>query len=148
MTRPTDYRAIILAEMRRQRRALGAESVKRFTEVYLSNCCTAPFSDMHEDLFIDLARLVTKRGGRLVYAAPRGHAKSTIVSLAFVLWCLLYDKERLILIVSATRELAVMLLKHIKDELERNELLRSDFPKLCRLDGGPGSGRQSDSHDA
>ncbi len=143
MTATHEYQSLVLAKLRKQRRALGAESPKRFTQLYLSHCCTVPFSEMHEDLFLDLSRLIAKRGGRLVYAAPRGHAKSTIVSLAFVLWCLLYEKEKLILIVSATREQAVLLLKHIKDQLERNDLLRSDFPELCRLDGGPGSGRQS-----
>lgn len=46
------------------------------------------------------------------------------------------------MLVSATREQAILLLSHIKDQLTRNEMLRMDFSELCRNDGGPGSGRQ------
>ena len=51
---------------------------------------------MHKEVFDALAGLVEKRAGRLAIAAPRDHAKSTIVSLAFVLWCVLYEKERFV----------------------------------------------------
>jgi len=138
----TDYARTLSQSLSVARRAAAAESALRFAQVYLASHCSKPFSQMHHDLFAELEKLIQQRGGRLAVAAPRGHAKSTIVSLAFVLWCLFYDKERLILVVSATREQAVQLLTHIKDQLLRNELLKQDFPSLCRLDGGPGSGRQ------
>lgn len=142
MTTLPDYRIALARELSRKRRELASESPERFAQIYLSMHCSKPFSDMHYDLFVMLQQLIKKRGGRLAVAAPRGHAKSTIVSLAFVLWCLFYEREKLILIVSATRDQAVQLLQHIKEQLVRNELLRMDFPELCRLDGGPGSGRQ------
>jgi predicted phage terminase large subunit-like protein len=65
-------------------------------------------------------------------AAPRGHAKSTIVCLVYVLWCILYLKERLILIVSNTQEQAINLLKDIKHQLKSNPLIVSDFPEVCK----------------
>lgn len=137
-----DYRMSLARQISQKRRSLAATSPRKFAQIYLAENCSKPFSQMHEDLFTDLQDLITKRGGRLAVAAPRGHAKSTIVSMAFVLWCLFYEKEKLILLVSATRDQAVQLLGHIKEQLLRNELLRTDFPELCRLDGGPGSGRQ------
>ena len=142
MAAPSRYETLIQTRLRQQRRKLAVASPLRFAQIYLAACCTKPFSNMHKDLFADLLQIIQERSARLSYAAPRGHAKSTIVSLAFVLWCLLYGKEKLILLVSATREQVVLLLGHIKDQLERNELLRSDFPELCRIEGGPGSGRQ------
>ncbi|MCP4591830.1 MAG: phage terminase large subunit, partial [bacterium] len=82
--------------------------------------------------------LMSKRAGRLAVAAPRGHAKSTIVSLAYVLWCVLYEHEKLVLLVSATAEQVVLLLKTIKDEIQQNSALLEDFPEICRPKGAPG----------
>lgn len=142
MTSINSYRAAMTRKLSQNRRQIGAVSPRRFAEIYLESHCSEPFSEMHEVLFNDLQRLIEKRGARLAVAAPRGHAKSTIVSLAFILWCLLYGKEKLILLVSATKEQAVVLLSHIKEQLTRNEMLQADFAELCRTDGGPGSGGQ------
>jgi predicted phage terminase large subunit-like protein len=92
---------------------------------------------MHKEVFAELAKLVDKRQGRLASAAPRGHAKSTIVSLAFVLWCVLYGKEKLVFLVSATREQVILLLKDVKSELQNNSLLLEDFPEACQPEGTP-----------
>ncbi|MCP4594582.1 MAG: hypothetical protein GY842_27950, partial [bacterium] len=133
-----NYVAAVHADLRRQRRALGSESPERFARIYLSNHCPLKFSRMHQELFAALADLMNKRAGRLAVAAPRGHAKSTIVSLAYVLWCVLYEHEKLVLLVSATAEQVVLLLKTIKDELQQNSALLEDFPEICRPKGTPG----------
>lgn len=96
-----DYRDAAHAELRRKRRSLGGLSTEMFARIYLPGHCPLPFSRMHHEVFTALAELVERRGGRLAVAAPRGHAKSTIVSLVFALWCVLYDKEKLVLLVSA-----------------------------------------------
>ena len=134
----SEYLAAVHADLRRQRRALGGESPEMFARIYLSSHCSLPFSRMHKELFAALAGLVNKRAGRLAVAAPRGHAKSTIVSLAYVLWCALYEKEKLVLLVSATREQVILLLKAIKDELQQNGALLEDFPEICHPKGAPG----------
>ncbi|TKJ32146.1 MAG: hypothetical protein CEE38_23635 [Planctomycetes bacterium B3_Pla] len=87
---------------------------------------------MHEEMFGLLLEMTDKRKARLAIAAPRGHAKSTIVSLVYALWCVLYLKERLILIASNTQEQAVTLLKDIKHQLKNNPLIVLDFPEVCR----------------
>ncbi len=43
-----------------------------------------------------------KNGKRIAIAAPRGHAKSTILSLIFPLWCIISQRKRFIIIVSDT----------------------------------------------
>jgi hypothetical protein len=53
------------------------------------------------------------------------------VSLVYVLWCVLYSKEKLVLIASNTITQAMALLKDIKDQLKRNPLIVSDFPEVC-----------------
>ncbi len=123
------------AQLSRQRRELGSQSPETFANIYLASHCPLAMSRMHREIFADLSEIITKRDGRLAVAAPRGHAKSTIVSLAFVLWCVLYEKEKFILIVSAMGEQAELLLKPIKDELRTNPLLLADFPEACVPEG-------------
>lgn len=126
------YHAHAQAEVRRVRRDLASRSPEEFARAYLESICNLPFSRMHLELFTALGGTIKKRGARLAIAAPRGHAKSTIVSLAFVLWCILYEKEKLVVIVSATKEQAALLLSHIKEQLQKNERLLADFPEVCR----------------
>lgn len=102
-----------------------------FAMTYLPQHFQLKPSRMHRDLFKLVQGAATQSQARIAVAAPRGHAKTTTVSLAYALWCLLYEYERFILIVSATREQAVQLLTDIKRELEDNLLLRSDFPEVC-----------------
>ena len=90
---------------------------------------------MHEELFTMLHTVTQDRPKRIAVAAPRGHAKSTVVSLAYLLWSVLFDHERFALIISATKEQAVQLLKNIKDEIQTNERLLIDFPGVCHPPG-------------
>ena len=124
---------ILSANLRQQRRQLGAVSPQAFAEVYLKNNCSAPYSKMHLEMFKKLLNITKKRRAKVAIAAPRGHAKSTIVSLVYVLWCVLYLRERLILIASNTTEQAATLLKDIKHQLRFNPLISSDFPEICRV---------------
>ena len=54
-------------------------------------------------------------------AAPRGHAKSTAVSLAFVLAAVLFRAHKFVLMVSDTEAQSAMFLGNIKQELQENE---------------------------
>jgi len=73
----------------------------------------------------------TGRGLRLAVAAPRGHAKSTLVTLAFILWSICEKTEEFIVIASDTAQQAVDLLGAVKAELEGNGRLRTDYPEVC-----------------
>lgn len=133
MTEPNKDVHRLSESLRRERRRLGGRSPQAFAEVYLKANCSEPYSTMHLEIFQKLLRMTNRRKMRLAIAAPRGHAKSTIVSLVYVLWCVLYDKERLILIASNTQEQAIGLLKDIKHQLRNNPLIVSDFPEICRV---------------
>ncbi len=132
MPQTMDQRNRLALGLRTCRREMAAHSPLVFAEIYLTNNCHAEFSRMHTDVFDLLQKVTRQRKGRVAVAAPRGHAKSTIVSLAYVLWCVLYEKERLILIVSNTTEQAATLLKDVKYQLKENHLLITDFPEICR----------------
>ncbi len=131
MTRQTDYRPMIDRALSRQRVETGALLPAVFARIYLGHHFKLPPSRMHKELFDMLAESTDRRARRLAVAAPRGHAKTTVVSLAYVLWCLLYKKEMFILLVSATKEQAIQLLKAVKDELQTNPRLLTDFPEVA-----------------
>lgn len=135
MVAPNDSKQQILNSISVQRRQTASQSPCAFAQVYLSNHLRLPPSRMHEDLYKMLFDATIQRTQRVAVAAPRGHAKSTVVSLAYVLWTILYDHEKFILLVSATKEQAVQLLKNIKDEIQNNNRLLMDFPEVCHRPG-------------
>ncbi|MEZ6235849.1 MAG: phage terminase large subunit [Phycisphaerales bacterium] len=108
-----------------------------FARTYLPGHFKLEPCSMHTEIAELLERGAVGRGLRLAVAAPRGHAKSTLVSLAFVLWSVCYERERFIQIISDTADQAVDLLGAVKSELEANDLLREDFPAACELPGRP-----------
>ena len=88
MIRPIDqYAALLYKKVCLSRRKIGSRSIQRFAKIYLGNICDKPFSIMHRRIFMLLNKATKKRRARIAVAAPRGHAKSTIVSLVYVLWC-------------------------------------------------------------
>ncbi|QAZ67041.1 phage terminase large subunit [Solidesulfovibrio carbinolicus] len=72
-------------------------------------------------------------GQRLACAAPRGEAKSTIVAMIFVLWCLLTGRKRYVILVADAFEQAAALLEAVKVELEANPRLAMDWPEAVGL---------------
>jgi len=132
MNRTNNYLALISAEIVQARRNTGSRSPRQFAEAYLQSHCNLPFSRMHEEIFSLLKEITERRNARVAIAAPRGYAKSTIIALAYPLWCVLYGKETFVLIVSSTSDQAILRLNDIKKQLESNTLLLSDFPEVCR----------------
>ena len=68
------------------------------------------------------------RNVKLNVLGPRGGAKSTLVTLAFVLRAAVEGSEPYIWIVSDTKHQAVAHLENVKAELADNSLLAADYP--------------------
>lgn len=81
----------------------------------------------NKDPLTNLEEMLTEKGARCAIAAPRGHAKSTVMSLKNVLHAALYGYKKYILLISDTETQASGFLDAIKNELETNELLLRDF---------------------
>lgn len=71
--------------------------------------------------------LCTSKHPKVAIAAPRRHAKSTAVTLAYVLASVLFRNRRYVLIVSDTITQATQFLGDIKKELADNDNLRALF---------------------
>ena len=113
----------------RFRRERASHSPVAFGRTYLPHHFETKPSPMHAEIDGLLKEASIDRGARFAIAAPRGHAKSTLVTLSYVLWSVLYGHDRFVMIVSATKEQASQLLKHVKDEIETNPRLHEDFPE-------------------
>lgn len=122
--------------LRLLRRELGRESILEFARIYFPQYTKEKFSEFHRDISKSLMEISTgghtkrTQNKRLAFAAPRGHAKSTIVTLFYVIWSICYDKERFIFILSATSNQAQKLLSEIKAALQSNERIKQDFPEV------------------
>lgn len=116
------------ASTERRKRALADFTF--FRRTYFPHYCTiAGDSALHTWLDAALPRMAeTREGQHIALAAPRGEAKSTFISLFFVLWCVLTGRKRYILIIADALEQAAILLEAVKAELDGNPRLAMDFP--------------------
>ena len=122
------------------RRTLGRNFLK-FRQQYFPHYHKVADGSFQEELSGMLYGITAKRGSKIAIAAPRGCAKSTIVSLEYVIYCICYKLENFIVIISSTADQARGFLNDIKQELETNELLIKDFPDICEIGIKPGPPR-------
>lgn len=96
---------------------------------YLPRHFHRPASRLHRWLAEQLERLQRQRGGKINLVGPRGAAKSTVATLAYVLRMALEKREPYIWIVSDTKLQAQTHLENLKTELTENNLLLRHFPR-------------------
>jgi predicted phage terminase large subunit-like protein len=97
----------------------------------LPNHFRLPPSRMHRWLAAKLDGLSAQRGRKINLLGPRGGAKSTLATLAYVLQAALERREPYIWIVSDTKRQACAHLENIKAELLENELLAKQYPEAA-----------------
>lgn len=121
------------ARKRRRAKALDtATGFRFFAETYFPHYLTAAPSLLHAHLFVRLPEVAAAGGGaRDVVIAPRGAAKSTLVSLIYPLWRALTGRSRFVIIAMDAYGQAVLQVEAIKAELETNPRLAMDFPEIC-----------------
>jgi hypothetical protein len=100
-------------------------------DTYLRHYFSKPWSKLHRWLADRLPELHRHRGTRTALVAPRGAAKSTWVSLFLILYEALNGFEPYIMLISETRDQAKLLMEAVKNEIEDNPALRTDFPHVC-----------------
>ena len=100
-----------------------------FCTYYLAEHFHLEPAEFHQELY----RLLMNEQ-RVVVAAPREHAKSTVVNMGFVLYAICYKLKHFIVIVSDTDTQAKYFLWSIKTELETNPRIREDFGDLTATD--------------
>ncbi|MDP8228145.1 MAG: hypothetical protein P9M15_01685 [Candidatus Electryoneaceae bacterium] len=117
------------SEVRRARcepRADGSHVIE-FGRTYLPHIFRAPSPPFHYELVEAL-----EERDRVAIAAPRGHAKTQVVTIAAALYQAVNKRSMYIVIIQATATMAEDLLEDISNELDENEMLRQDYGDLSR----------------
>lgn len=111
-----------------------------FAKTYFPHYITSEPSEFHNFASDRLNQIVSSpKGCKNVWAAPRGEAKSTLVTQILPIWLVVRDYYlhggkslyKIIPIFMDTMSQAQTMLASIKAELESNPRLRGDFGKVC-----------------
>ena len=119
------------------RRKAGQESLHAFAKLYLSEHVHIAPSNAHLEIYKVLYDMVTNRGKKVAIAAPRDFGKSTMITLAYIIYLICYAREHFIVIISNTASQARKILDNVRSELTENEALRRDFPEIFESNGKP-----------
>lgn len=122
-------------EQRAKRIQLAEEDIFFFASYYVPHYFDDRPPAFHRELMALARKTELDRRQRntagLVVAAPRGHAKSTLLTFLLPLYWIVFRKKRFVVIVSDTTMLAETFVSALKKELEENPRLRADFGDLC-----------------
>ncbi|MBG5922612.1 phage terminase large subunit [Providencia rettgeri] len=121
------------AEARRAQVADVENGYSFFVETYFPHYVRHPSrSQLHDYLFSRLPAIVASSDAESdAIAAPRGEAKSTLVSQLFTLWCIIRELKKYPVIIMDSIDQAYPMLEAIKAELEYNPRLKNDYPDIC-----------------
>jgi len=114
------------------RRAQAETDFRFFSRSYFPHYIKHAEADLHKYLYARLPEIVDNgEGDHEAIAAPRGNAKSTIVTQIFVLWCIVTGRKHYPVIGMDALDQAATMLEAIKAELAFNPRLAMDFPEAC-----------------
>ena len=85
--------------------------------------CDSP--EFHKEVFNSLLNL--EIGEKLAVVAPRGHAKTTLISFIYPLHQILFGEEKFVLLISESETQSKYLLEAIGSEIEYNKKLHEYF---------------------
>lgn len=101
-----------------------------FVNTYFPHYIKGDPSEFHEYIFNEIPQKVGATAGcKEPIAAPRGEAKSTLVTQLFSLWCIVTNRKHFIGIIMDAIDQSSQMLEAIKVELESNPRLIMDFPE-------------------
>ncbi len=110
---------------KQQRIERGRTDFQWFCRYYLADYFSAEPAEFHREL----SELVDTQD-RVIAAAPREHAKSTVVSFAKVIHSICYGLAHFIVIIRDSDPVATQNTNDIREELETNERIAEDFGSL------------------
>lgn len=113
---------------RLRRRGSDKPGLLDWAKMFLPRHFSSPSSAMHRWMQDQLDLCRNRRGVKVNVVGPRGHAKSTVGTLAFPLRAAVEELEPYIWIVSDTRQQATAHLDNLKAELTGNHELAQHYP--------------------
>ncbi|QOK91564.1 phage terminase large subunit [Ralstonia pseudosolanacearum] len=113
-----------------ERRERAHDDLEFFARTYFPHYVKHAPSKLHSYLFKRLEQ-IAGTGAREAIAAPRGNAKSTIVTQIATVWRVVTGRAWYPCLIMDAFEQAAEMLEAIKAELEFNPRLANDFPAHC-----------------
>ena len=107
-------------------RKIFSEDIEEFGKFFFPHHFKLSTPNFHRDIF----NFYQGPSKRIALGAPRGHAKSTITDLVYLLWEVVHRRKHFVLLVSDTYGQAAMFLETVKAELESNEKLIAFYGNL------------------
>lgn len=118
----------------RRRTALAPDGFEFFCVTYFPHYIKRPEarSRLHDFLYRRLPEIIADPAGQNdAIAAPRGEAKSTLVSQLFTLWCIARKAKHYVMLLMDAFDQAAVMVEAIKAELEVNPRLAMDMPEIA-----------------
>lgn len=114
----------------RRAKVMAPDGYKFFAQTYFPHYLRSPEpSAFHAWCFEKLPTVVDNpKGINQVILAPRGEAKSTLVTQIFTMWCVITGRKHYCIIAMDVYAQAALMLAAIRTELEANPRLKLDFP--------------------
>lgn len=112
------------------RREQAMRDYRFFARTYFPHYVKKGEAKLHSYLYERLPEIVDNGiGDHEAIAAPRGNAKSTLVTQIFVIWCVVTGRKHYPLIIMDALDQAMTMLEAIKAELAFNQRIAMDFPE-------------------
>ena len=102
------------------------ENIDVFSQFFFPEVITNKIPDFHLEIYDEL---FADKNSAL--AAPRGHAKSSITGIIFLIYCIINNMERYIVYISQSYSKTVQFLSPIRNEFKNNDLLKFVYGDLA-----------------
>ena len=103
-----------------------SEDISLFGKFFLPNHLPLETPEFHHEIY----KVYEGSEKFIAIGAPRGHAKSTITDLVYLLWVIVHSKAKFVLLVSDTYSQATLFLEALKAEVEENEKLKGFYGQI------------------
>ena len=95
------------------------ENINLFAEFFFPNVVTNSIPKFHKKIYQELFEFKNS-----AIAAPRGHGKSSLTGIVFLIHRIVNDAEKYILYVSQNHAKTLQFIEPVRDEFKKNKLLR------------------------
>ena len=112
------------------------ENIKTFSEVCFPNTVVNKIPKFHKEIYELLFR-----PGNAALAAPRGHAKTSITGIIFLIFCIVNKLEKYIVYISQNHAKTVQFIDPIRHEFKNNKILRFIWGDLTPRPGRDDQGK-------
>lgn len=113
------------------------ENIEVFSQVVFPDTVINKIPDFHKEIYELLFR-----DGNDAFAAPRGHAKTSVTGIIFLIYCIVNELEEYIVYISQNHSKTVQFIDPVRHEFKNNKMLRFIYGDLT-----PSNARDDDGKD-